>query len=237
MNIKVFCDFDGTVTKNDVGDLFFETFGDKDFYAQLVEKWRNYEISSREMWETIAEKVNIPDETIAEKLILSQEIDPYFVDFVSLCKSNGIEIFILSDGFDFYIKKILEKYGLSDIKFFSNKLWIEGNKVKLWFPYPDSVCRICGNCKRNHMLTLSGDEDVIVYIGDGYSDRCPAEYADIVFGKKNLLKFCRERNIPVYEFETFKDVIEQFERFLSGRKKLRKRWQAELKRREIFMRE
>lgn len=236
MKIKVFCDFDGTVTKNDVGDLFFETFGDKEFYSYLVEKWRDYEISSREMWERIAEKVKV-DERVAEELILAQEIDPYFVDFVRFCEENGIEIFILSDGFDFYIKKILDKYGLSGVKFYSNKLWIENHTVKLWFPYPDSVCRICGNCKRNHMLSLSGDEDVIVYIGDGYSDRCPAEYADVVFGKKELLKFCRERNIPVYEFETFKDVIEQFERFLSGRKKLKKRWQAELKRREIFMRE
>ncbi len=236
MNIKVFCDFDGTITKNDVGDLFFETFGDKTFYRWLVEKWRDYEISSKEMWEKIAEKVKV-DEDEMGKLILSQEIDPYFPEFVKLCKDNGIEIFIVSDGFDFYIRKILERNGLSDVKFFSNKLWIEDGKVALDFPYPDSVCRICGNCKRNHMLTLSADEDIIIYIGDGYSDRCPAEYADIVFGKKELLKFCRERNIPVYEFETFKDVIEQFQRFLSGKKKLKKRWQAELKRREVFMRE
>ncbi len=236
MNIKVFCDFDGTITKNDVGDLFFETFGDKEFYHNLVEKWRDYEISSKEMWERIAERVKV-DEDEMEKLILSQEIDPYFAEFVRFCQGNGIEIFILSDGFDFYIKRILEKYGLSSVKFFSNRLFIEKDKVLLDFPYPDSVCRICGNCKRNHMLTLSADEDIIVYIGDGYSDRCPAEYADIVFGKKELLKFCREKNIPVYEFETFKDVIEQFVRFLSGRKKLKKRWQAELKRKEVFMRE
>ncbi len=236
MNIKVFCDFDGTVAKNDIGDLFFETFGDKEFYARLVEMWRNYEISSREMWERIAESVRI-DERSAEELIVSQEIDRYFLDFVKFCKDNGIEIFILSDGFDFYIKKILERYGLYDVKFFSNRLYIEDGKVRLEFPYPDSVCRICGNCKRNHMLTLSGDEDVIIYIGDGYSDRCPAEYADIVFGKKELLKFCKRRNIPVYEFENFNDVIGQFKRFLSGRKKLKKRWQAELRRREIFMRE
>lgn len=236
MRVKVFCDFDGTITKNDVGDLFFETFGDKDYYYLLVEKWRDYEISSREMWEKIAERVKVENDE-ARKLILSQEIDPYFVDFVKWARENGIEIFILSDGFDFYIKQILDKYGLSGIKFFSNKLWIEDGKVRLDFPYMDSLCRICGNCKRNHMLTLSGDDEIIVYIGDGYSDRCPAEYADIVFGKKNLLKFCREKNIPVYEFESFRDVLEQFQRFLSGRKKLRKRWQAEVKRREVFMRE
>jgi len=236
MNIKVFCDFDGTITKNDVGDLFFETFGDRNYYSSLVVKWRDYEISSKEMWEKIAEKVKV-DYVEAEKLILSQEIDIYFIDFVKWARENEIEVFILSDGFDFYIKRILDKYGLFDVKFFSNKLWIEDGKVKVDFPYPDSICRICGNCKRNHMLTLSGDDDIIVYIGDGYSDRCPAEYADVVFGKKELLKYCRAKNIPVYEFETFKDVMEQFERFLSGRKRLRKRWQAELKRREVFMRE
>ena len=236
MNIKVFCDFDGTITKIVVGDLFFEAFGDKEYYLELVKKWRDYEISSIEMWERAVERVRVNKEE-AEKLMLSQEIDPYFVEFVKWAKGKGIEIFILSDGFDFYIRRILEKYNLSDVKFFSNRLWVEDGRVNLAFPYPDSVCRICGNCKRNHMLTLSGDEDIIVYIGDGYSDRCPVEYADVVFGKKELLKYCRAKNIPVYEFETFKDVMEQFERFLSGRKKLRKRWQAELKRREVFTRE
>ena len=49
---------------------------------------------------------------------------------------------------------------------------------------------MCANCKRNHLLTKSGDESVIVYIGNGSSDQCPSRYADIVFAK--LLLTLRE---------------------------------------------
>ena len=236
MKIKVFCDFDGTVTKVDVGDKFFETFGDPETYAKLVERWREGKINALEMWSKACETVKV-DMDEFEKFVLSQKIDEFFPNFVRFCGSRGIDIFIVSDGFDFYISKILKNYGLDNIKFFSNRFVFDGSEVKPVFPYPDSVCRRCGNCKRNHMLTLSGEDEIIVYIGDGFSDMCPAEYADVVFGKGELYRYCREKNIPVYRFESFKDVMEQFERFLSGRKKLKKRWQAELKRREIFIRE
>ena len=36
---------------------------------------------------------------------------------------------------------------------------------------------------------------MIVYVGDGYSDRCPVQYADIVFAKGDLQTYCQEQNI------------------------------------------
>jgi 2,3-diketo-5-methylthio-1-phosphopentane phosphatase len=234
MRIKIFCDFDGTITKVDVGDLLFRKFvGDS--YLRLVAMWRDEMITAIEMWEKACDMLNIDMERV-ENLILEQEIDRCFIDFVRFCEERGIEIFVISDGFDFYIEKIFKRYGLN-VRFFSNRLKFSDGKFKPEFPHPDSICRRCANCKRNHMLSLSGDDDIVIYIGDGFSDRCPAEYADIVFGKGELLRYCRENNIPVYRFENFADIIEQMERFLSGRKKIRRRWQAELKRREIFIRE
>jgi 2-hydroxy-3-keto-5-methylthiopentenyl-1-phosphate phosphatase len=50
-----------------------------------------------------------------------------------------------------------------------------------------------------------------VYIGDGYSDTCPAQQADIVFAKSSLLKFCRKHGISAIAFENFSDIIKQIE--------------------------
>jgi 2-hydroxy-3-keto-5-methylthiopentenyl-1-phosphate phosphatase len=45
-----------------------------------------------------------------------------------------------------------------------------------------------------------------VYVGDGLSDRCPSENADLVFAKGDLLAHCREKHIDCIEFRNFRDV-------------------------------
>ena len=87
------------------------------------------------------------------------------------------------------------------------------------------------------MLSMSGDDDVIVYIGEGYSDRCPARYADIVFAKDDLLKFCHRENISYLEYRTFADVQLRLESVLSLKRPdiFRKRRRAELARRAVFV--
>jgi 2-hydroxy-3-keto-5-methylthiopentenyl-1-phosphate phosphatase len=86
------------------------------------------------------------------------------------------------------------------------------------------------------MLTHAGDEDVITYIGEGYSDQCPAQYADIVFAKDALQAFCQRENISYYLYDSFIDVIERLNGLLA-KKRLHKRLAADMKRKDIFMRE
>jgi 2-hydroxy-3-keto-5-methylthiopentenyl-1-phosphate phosphatase len=88
------------------------------------------------------------------------------------------------------------------------------------------------------MLTHSADEDVIVLVGEGYSDRCPARFADLVFAKDELLSHCRTNGIPYTEYRTFSDIQAILTSRLAARNKrspFRKRRQAELARREVFM--
>ena len=236
-NIVVFSDFDGTATKVDVGNLIFRTFaGDAIF--PIIQSWRKNEISSRELLTRECELVNLNsiDELLA--LIDRQELDDYFVQFANFCYDKKIDIFIVSDGMDIYIDKILNKHNLDYIPFFANKFEfkIENNKVVFLpeFPHTDSECLKCGNCKRNHLLYNSFDDDIIVYIGDGYSDRCPVEYADVVFAKRELASYCTSAKIPFTEFSNFNDIIKKME-LIVGRKRNKKRRQAELKRNEVFI--
>ena len=84
------------------------------------------------------------------------------------------------------------------------------------------------------MLNGSADEDIIVYIGDGYSDRCPIRYADIVFAKRQLIKYCQEQNVTYVEFRHFGDVVSKMKELVQ-RKRLRHRQEAAMARREVFM--
>ena len=239
MALKLFVDFDGTITHNDVGDLIFRELGIEN-YDVLVQDYLDGKIGSPEYWIRVCERAGAVNREAMERSVDRQEIDPTFIDLTNFCKSRDLEYFILSDGFDFYIERLLKRFGLEEVEYFSNRLEfqpVDGTGsffLRPVFPYLDEECTRCANCKRNHLLTLSSDDDVIVFVGDGLSDLCPSKYADIVFAKKDLIRYCREENISYYEYQNFRDVMDRLEKILA-QKRIRKRWQAELRRREAFL--
>jgi 2-hydroxy-3-keto-5-methylthiopentenyl-1-phosphate phosphatase len=104
------------------------------------------------------------------------------------------------------------------------------------FPYLDASCPSSANCKRNHIITHSSDEDYTVFIGDGNSDKFVAEYCDFIFAKDDLLKYCERERITYFPFNNFHDVVVRMEQ-LASKKRLKKRHQAELKRRAVYIAE
>jgi len=232
---KIFLDFDGTITKNDVGEEIFRKFFDEKIVSKIVGDLLADRISSRECWESLCESALINDKKKFDNFILSQEIEPTLNRFVEYCEANSFEIFILSDGFDYYIDKILKRENLSRLKVFSNKLLLnDDGKLIPYFPYYNADCRSSANCKRNHIIENSGEDDYTVFIGDGNSDIEAIQYVDFIFAKDELLKYCEIQRITYFPFKNFDDVITRLSE-LTSKKRLKKRHQAELKRREAFM--
>jgi 2-hydroxy-3-keto-5-methylthiopentenyl-1-phosphate phosphatase len=213
----VLVDFDGTITQNDVGALLFDTFSKRES-QKIVSLWLKGEINSRECLKRLCELIKISRSEL-KKFALSQKIDEKFPDFVDLCKREKLKLVILSDGLDFYIKLILEKFGLEKLPFYSNILRFEGRKLKPEFPYFDRGCGNCGNCKKYHLKSLKGREQKVVYIGDGLSDKCAVREADFVFAKNDLRKFCVKEDVEHYPFRNFKDVIGIFHDFILSQRK------------------
>ena len=106
---KIFLDFDGTITKNDVGEEIFRKFIAQDILNKIVGDLLTDKISARECWESLCKSVPIIGKKDFDDLILSQEVDPTLHRFVEYCEKNGFQIFVLSDGFDYYIDKILKR--------------------------------------------------------------------------------------------------------------------------------
>ncbi|MGA7161838.1 MAG: HAD-IB family phosphatase [Bacteroidota bacterium] len=232
----VFTDFDGTMTRNDIGDGMFKVFGNPQESAEAFRESSEGLISVQESWRRSCATVESLSRDAFYSYVESQEIDTGFHRFERYCSGKSIPIHILSDGFDLYIRHVLQREQLSHIPFYSNELVIEpGGTITPSFPYTDAECIMCANCKRNHLLTKSGDENVIVYIGNGFSDQCPSRYADVVFAKGTLLRYCERENITFHRFETFDDVLSRFIEMVDGGRP-RKRRTAELARKEVFMR-
>lgn len=232
---KIFVDFDGTISKTDVGEAMFLKFGDVEKSKVWIDEWLHQKINSAELWRLLCGSVHNFNEKEFDLFLDEIEIDPSFKKFVGYCEKEGFELRVLSDGFDYYIQKILRREGLDHLEIYSNQLTInEEKKLIPHFPFTDEECLQCANCKRNHLLNFSGDDDYTFYIGDGNTDICPVQFCDFIFAKNSLLRFCEINRITYFPYSTFADVIKKIDE-LKEKKRLRKRHQAELKRREVFM--
>jgi 2-hydroxy-3-keto-5-methylthiopentenyl-1-phosphate phosphatase len=235
--IRIYCDFDGTVCPQDVGEQFFKNFAGERAEAD-VQQLLAGEITMQQWLTRLANAIPAAPMEKFMSFVDQFVLDPYFAGFARICQERHVPLTILSDGLDFYIDRILRRSGLNDVLFFANRgefIPVSGGvRLSVSFPYTDAECSLCGNCKRNHILTSSADDDIIIYVGDGYSDRCPVRYADVVLAKRQLIKHCQEQNITYTTFNHFADVQKHVEELLQ-RKRLRHRQEASMARREIFM--
>lgn len=218
----IYCDFDATVTIDDIWDLLFKQFGDPQ--AFLV--WKKFNTgeytASQCITEACATVTGANKEAMLE-LFHSQQLRPGFKEFTGFCAESGIKLTIVSDGFSLYIRPILEKHGI-DIPFHANTIELtSAGNLRVEFENARESCRKCGACKCAAIMSSSADEDTIVYIGDGYSDVCPIEISDIVFARDMLRKFCSEKGIPYHPFEDFYTIKEILQKHLVERPKYKRK--------------
>lgn len=235
-DFKIFIDFDGTITKVDVGSALFEKFGEPSVVSEVTYKYVNDDVTAKECWLLLCNSIKELDRKAFDDYIESFEIDPTFPDFIKYCIDNDFEHYVLSDGFDYYIDKIFKKEKLDNLNYYSNKLLIdENNNLTPLFPYLDEDFKSSANCKHNHIINHSSDDEFTVYIGDGVSDKETAGFCDFIFAKDDLLKFCEKERITYFPYKNFHDVIKRLDE-LKSKKRLKKRHQASLKRREVYLR-
>lgn len=205
--IIIASDFDGTITVKDSLFNFFENYASSK-WMDIEQLWEEKKINSKECLEKEFELVPNLSENLIEEYIKEVEVDPYFKDFYKYIENKGMDFVVVSDGVDYFINKICEKAGISSIKIFSNHGEFQNNKFILSYPNEYKNCiKHSGTCKCKIVSNLKEKYNKIYYIGDGTSDYCVANKADLVFAKPKLANYCRENNIEYIEFENFKELI------------------------------
>lgn len=238
--LKIFCDFDGTVTKNDVWVNSLAKFiQNKEAFELVCDDFSSNLISAKECINKELDLVENFSFDIFHSYLDAEELDDYFFEFMNYCRSRNYDIFLLSEGLDYYIDYILEKHGIN-LKRFSNHLRTENINgkisLKAEFPYSDENCTYCGMSKRNILINNTNDlyGDISVFIGDGVSDFCASNYADIVFAKGKLASYCWKNNITYFEYKNFNDILNKIKR-LDEMKKVKVRQTASMLRRDVFL--
>jgi 2-hydroxy-3-keto-5-methylthiopentenyl-1-phosphate phosphatase len=206
----VFCDFDGTIARRDVGYHLFRHFsGGKN--EELIPDWKAGRLSTRDCLVQEAAMVHATKDAIY-RFLDRFELDKGFESFAKLCRSQNVDIFIVSDGLDFYINYVLKRHSLNHFPVLANIGRIENGRITVEFPYRNFTCQRCGSCKGERIREYKNDHpsaNRIVFVGDGYSDACAVKETDIIFAKKDLEKYCLSYDINYYKYDDFHDVAQQ----------------------------
>lgn len=204
MKMTFFVDFDGTITKKDSCLAVIKAFAKGDWQS-IDLKWQKKVLTTKECAMETFKLFDTDKQKLTQFLLDEIEIDDHFLPFINQCQKKAYDVFILSDGYDFNIKTVLDKYNIN-IPFYANELVISGNEFDINTVHSSRACGRCGTCKTELMKTLKPKEGLSVYVGDGYSDMCAAKNADIIFAKDALLSYCRENDISAQEFDDFSNI-------------------------------
>jgi 2-hydroxy-3-keto-5-methylthiopentenyl-1-phosphate phosphatase len=215
MKILVLCDFDGTISTRDLGYDLLNRFTAGDWEA-IDRKFREGKIGSREAYSQIASLFRTDKEEIVRFIRDHSSIDTAFPSFYAYCVAKGIDVRIVSDGFDFYIGSVLAIHHLADIPYHANGADFSGNRTTFSFPHADTECGLCGTCKKNVLQGYRKEYDSILYIGNGLSDRCAAREADFVFAKDSLYATCIDEDILCHFYQDFQDIHRDMEKEIRG---------------------
>jgi 2-hydroxy-3-keto-5-methylthiopentenyl-1-phosphate phosphatase len=189
-------DWDGTATVEDTLILALREFGDWQVYLDAAAALQRGEITLHEEIRRDAESITTPIDEVVAWLRENLELRPGFHEL-----AEAYRPLIVSSNFRQLIEPILEREGV--------ELEVRANEVE-WHPEGwratfrnGEVCGTCGEpCKRAD-LPANGE---IVYVGDGYSDRCAAQTADRIFARAGLARYLDEQGVSYERFDDLSDV-------------------------------
>jgi 2-hydroxy-3-keto-5-methylthiopentenyl-1-phosphate phosphatase len=194
-------DFDGTITEDDLLDTIASRFGDPDVYQEVEDGLHGGNMPLREVITREFEPVRKPLEEVVRWELDNVRVRPGFRELVELARERGWRLVIVSSGFHELIEPILEREGV-EVEVHANRVDPRPEGWRVEWLYGDD-CESCGeSCKRSIVREFAGDDE-LVYIGDGYSDRCAAEASDLVFATRGLALYLDERGIPYERFDDF----------------------------------
>jgi len=202
--MRVYCDFDGTITCFDTTDQVL-TQRAAPQWVEIENQWLNDEISAAECMRRQIVLVDT-DEAALDAVLDACVLRPGFVAFAEWCAREAIPLTIVSDGVDRFIYRILARHGLEHLPVISNQLAREGASFSLLQPYARIGCAAGSGVCKCAVVDEGAGGSRLVFIGDGRSDFCVSARADILFARDRLAVYAGERRQPFVPFDTFDDI-------------------------------
>jgi 2-hydroxy-3-keto-5-methylthiopentenyl-1-phosphate phosphatase len=203
------CDFDGTITEEDVSFMILDAFAGGD-WRQFFRDYQEGRITVGEFNNRAFSMVKADRESLLRVARGGAKVRPGFQGLIDCCRKKGYRFVIVSNGLDIYIKEILNGMGITGIEIFAARTEFGPGGIKVRYIGPDGSY-LDNNVKAAYVDSFIKDGYRLVYIGDGRSDTLPAGKSHHVFATGNLVEHCRKANIACTPFSDFTEVVEVLE--------------------------
>jgi 2-hydroxy-3-keto-5-methylthiopentenyl-1-phosphate phosphatase len=191
--VDLVLDWDGTCTARDSLVAAIHDLGDPSVYdGAFQDKFGSY-------GEALAAEVatlRVSPEEAAAWAVANVELRPGLHELIARYRPV-----IVSSGLPQLILPVLEREGI-DVELRSNDAVPSADGWRVIFR-DEGVCPVCGDkCKRRSLP----NGRPLVFVGDGWSDRCASLAADRVFARTGLAAYLDEQGAPYEPYETLFDV-------------------------------
>jgi 2-hydroxy-3-keto-5-methylthiopentenyl-1-phosphate phosphatase len=192
--VQLVLDWDGTCTVRDSLVAAVHDLGDPSVYEDsFQERFGSY-------GEALAAEVRTLQVTAEEAAAWAVQNVELRAGFGELVEQH--RPVVVSSGLPQLILPVLEREGLLHLEVRSNDAEVRPDGWRVIFRDEDA-CAVCGDrCKRRSLP----ETRPLVFVGDGWSDRCASLAADRVFARAGLASYLEEQGVAYTPFETFFDV-------------------------------
>jgi 2-hydroxy-3-keto-5-methylthiopentenyl-1-phosphate phosphatase len=200
----VVVDFDGTITERDTLDDVLERYA-PEAYERAEAGLAAGELTLRECMEQEFAPVRGDPATIVAEAVDAAVVRPGFARFVRAAEAAGDRVVVVSGGFESVIRPVLAREGVGHLPVLAHEARFTPQGTTVEFRHWDD-CTVCGEeCKRSIVAGLRNG-DRVVYIGDGYSDRCAALAADRRFARRFLAEDLDQAGADYTPFDDFDTI-------------------------------
>lgn len=201
----ILCDFDGTITMQDVTNLIWDHFIGPSWRGDLLSSYKDGQISHLKIMVEGYKLVRASKEQMLDYVRPRVSLRPGFDALRSFSAEKNWPLTVVSGGVDFYIEPMLP----AGVPFYSYSA--RHHEYCDVFAPPDieksptDDFKVC--VKR--LLKKKFNTDKVIFIGDGRNDFPVAKVSDIVFAVRgsNLAHLCKERGQTIHEFDDFHQVV------------------------------
>ena len=175
--------------------MVLERFGDPDVYEE-AERGLERGMTLREVMDFEFSGLRTPLDDVVAWMLEHVRIRPGFREF-----AERHDPLILSSSFVETIEPLLRREGVR-LEVVANNVDARPDGWRIRWR-DETVCDHCDEaCKRAALPA----ERPVVFVGDGYSDRCAALAADRVFARDGLARYLDERGVPFELFVGFAEL-------------------------------
>ena len=186
-------DWDGTITVRDSLVAAIHALGDPSVYDGGIQN--GFDSYGEALAAEIA-TLRVTEAEAAAWAVENVEIREGFHEL-----AERYEPIIVSSGLPQLIRPVLEREGI-ELELRSNNAEVRPDGWRVIFR-DEGVCPVCGDkCKRRSLP----ETRPLVFVGDGWSDRCASLAADRVFARTGLAEYLDEQGVPFERYETLNDV-------------------------------